>query len=53
MIYLNDAAPDSSWLFYILICKMAKSIVLFLITKSCLKHVQLVCLTLSTTQSLN
>lgn len=52
-ICLDNAIPDSRCLFYILICKMTKSFVLFFITKSGLKHVCLVCLTLSTTQSLN
>ena len=32
-ICLNSAIPDSRWLFYIRVCKTAKNIVLFFITK--------------------
>lgn len=51
MICWSNTVPDS--IFYILICKVTKSDVLFFITKSVLKHVPLISLTLSTTQSLN
>lgn len=53
MICLNKAIPDSRELLFILICKMTKSIVTFCLAKSGLKHVRLVCLALSATQSLS